>query len=151
MMGSVVNSTSMLVLSLTLCGCIDYEKILSASLSDSVRQNAVACDSGYREACERLMASGCTPGTRWPVCRVAVERQSKASTSLKTKCNQGDKGACYTLVKIDCGKGAAAACNVLKTTDPVTLQSECKSGDQLACVDHPPGVYASASMIIGSQ
>lgn len=148
---SVIKLTSILVLSATLCGCINYEKILSATLSDSTKQNAAACDSGYREACERLMASGCTSGTSWPVCRVAVETQSRSSASLKTKCSQDDNGACYTLARIDCGKGDASACNVLKTTDPATLESECKSGDQLACADHPAGAHAAGSMIIGSQ
>ena len=147
-MGSVIKSTSMLVLSLTLCGCIDYAKIMSRALADGMKQNAAACDSGYREACVRLMESGCTAGTNWPVCRTAVDAQSTASTSLRTKCSLGDRGACYTLVRVDCGKGDASACNVLKATDPATLESECQSGDQLACTNPPPGVYAAARMTV---
>jgi len=147
----LIKPASVLIVSLTLCGCIDYAKMMSHILADNMKQNAAACDAGYREACVRLIESGCMTGTNWPACRIAVDAQSTASTSLKTKCSQGDKGACYTLVRADCGKGDASACNVLKTTDPATLESEYKSGDQLACTDPPPGLYAAARMINGSQ
>ncbi len=149
-MRSVIRPTSMLAVILTLCGCIDAG-ILGGVLSDSVKQNAAACDSGYREACVRLLESGCTAGTNWPACQIAVDAQSKASTSLKTKCSSGDDGACYTMVRVACGKGDASACSVLKAIDPATLESECKSGDQLACADPPPGVYAAAAMTVGSK
>lgn len=131
--------------------CIDYAGTLGGSLSDSVKQNAGACDSGYREACVRLLKSGCTPGTNWPACQIAVDAKSKTSASLQAKCGSGDDGACYTIGKVVCGTGDASACSVLETIDPVTLENECKRGDQLACANPPPGVYAAAAMTVGDR
>lgn len=147
----LIKPTSALIVILALCGCMDVAGILSRDFADMVKQNAAACDSGYSEACVRLSESGCAAGTNWPVCHIAVDAQSKAATSLKTKCNSGDDGACYTLVKVACGFGEASACSALKAIDPATLESECKSGDQLACTDPPPGVHAAGSLIIRSQ
>lgn len=147
----LINPTSVLIVSLTLCGCIDFTGISGGILSDMVKQNAAACDSGYGEACERLFESGCTAGIHWPACQIAVDAQSKASTSLKTKCSSGDDGACYTIGRVVCWTGDASACSDLKTIDPATLEAKCKSGDQLACTDPPPGVHAAGSIIIKSQ
>lgn len=150
-MRSVIKPTSMLAAILSLCGCLDYEGIVGGGLSRNIKQNASACDSGYREACIRLLESGCTPGTNWPVCQFAVDARSKVAASLEAKCSTGDDGACYTIAKAACGTGDASACSMLKEIDPAILERECTRGDQLACADPPPGVYAAAAMTVAHQ